>query len=155
VYTVLCSINKLVLFFVRGSVKNRFQIIGVFSSICAPHHLPTITPDNPEYTVLRFPLSVSFHSHYIVSVERCISQNDVLRLPSKPLHESLCSQPVGHSVGQSVARSVIQSGSQSLCQSQCREITYKSQLEFCSLLSGTTRQRSLSSRTGEHERCIC
>lgn len=44
--------NKLVLFFVRGSIKYMFWIVCV--SKLSVHMLPTITQDNRDYTVLRF-----------------------------------------------------------------------------------------------------
>jgi hypothetical protein len=70
VYCIMYIVHKLVLFFVRGSVEYIFRIIRIFQ--LSLHPLRTITPDNPEYTVLRFcPVSIislSHHSH----VESCI-----------------------------------------------------------------------------------
>lgn len=100
VYCVMYIINKFVLFFVRGSATCIFRIIRVFQ--LSVH--PTVTPGNPEYTVLRFsPVSIfslSLHSPLKAAFNRTTNYdcrpNPIMDRTA--IQRSVVSQSVGQSV---------------------------------------------------------
>ena len=105
---VVYVINKLVLFFVRGSAKYMLRIIRVFQ--LSVHPLPTITPDNPEYTVLRFSpvsiISLSLHSPLKAAFNRTTNYdcrpNPVMDRTA--IQRSVVSRSVSRSVSHSVVK---------------------------------------------------
>ena len=86
-----------------------FGLSAFFNYPCTP----TVTPDNPEYTVLRFSpasiISLSLHSPLKTAFNRTTNYdcrpNPVM--DHTAIQRSVVSRPVSQSAGQSVSHSVV------------------------------------------------